>query len=68
MRVFYPNTRIIIRAVVIVTKTISLAELTIMTSLMVATTWILIRVFENIKEAQVSLVNISLSSKEFLPL
>lgn len=33
-----------------VTGTISLAELTIMTSLMVAMTWILIRVFENIME------------------
>lgn len=34
----------------LVTKTISLAELTIMTSLMVAATWILIRVFENVME------------------
>ena len=33
-----------------VTGSISLAELTIMTSLMVAMTWILIRVFENIME------------------
>lgn len=33
-----------------VTGTISLAQLTIMTSLMVAMTWILIRVFENIME------------------
>jgi len=34
----------------LVTGTISLAQLTIMTSLMVAMTWILIRVFENIME------------------
>ena len=33
-----------------VTGTITLAELTIMTSLMVAMTWILIRVFENVME------------------
>lgn len=33
-----------------VTKSITLAQLTIMTSLMVAMTWILIRVFENIME------------------
>lgn len=34
----------------LVSKSISLADLTIMTSLMVAMTWILIRVFENIME------------------
>jgi len=34
----------------LVSKTISLAQLTIMTSLMVAMTWILIRAFENIME------------------
>ncbi len=34
----------------LVSKTISLAQLTIMTSLMVAMTWILIRVFENMME------------------
>lgn len=34
----------------LVSKSITLAELTIMTSLMVAMTWILIRVFENVME------------------
>lgn len=34
----------------LVTKSITLAQLTIMTSLMVAMTWILIRVFENVME------------------
>jgi len=34
----------------LVSKSISLAELTIMTSMMVAMTWILIRVFENVME------------------